>query len=266
MGALSWAKSGMGMDSRFLACYTGPRMVHPAGWQGFQQLTGIIFRDPSLLQQSLRHSSFINENPTPPLSSNERLEFLGDAIINFIVAEKLYHEFPDLLEGKLTEIRVSLIRQETLAQLAAELNLGDYLLLGKGEESSGGRQRETSLADAFEALVGAICLDQGLEVAGDFVLSRLDRHLRSIKTGEAAVNYKTRLQELTQARYKQLPNYRIVEAAGPAHDKEFTVEVALGEQILAGGSGKSKRAAEMEAARSAWEKLTGSDAFSIENR
>jgi ribonuclease-3 len=225
-------------------------------WQTLQQTIGITFRDVSLLQQAFIHSSYSNENPGFHLPDNERLEFLGDALLSFVVAEKLYHEFPHFGEGKLTEIRILLVRQETLAQLALALKLGDYLHLGKGEEATGGRERQTNLADAFESLVGAIFLDQGLDTARDFVLSKLGSHLDRVRAGGIGRNYKAMLQEFTQAKFKQLPTYRVVEASGPDHDKGFTIEVVLGDRVLGVGSGKSKRAAEMEAARSAWEKLT----------
>ena len=224
-------------------------------WQDLQQTIRIAFRDTSLLEQAFIHSSYVNENPDSPLSDNERLEFLGDALLSFIVTEKLYHEFPHLAEGELTEIRVSLIREETLAQLASELNLGDYLYLAKGEELTGGRHRQSNLADTFEALIGAIFLDQGLTATRDFVLRKLHSQLEQIKTEGIGQNYKALLQEFTQAKYKLLPTYRIVEVSGPDHDKNFTVEVTLEDRILGTGSGKSKRSAEMEAAHSAWEKL-----------
>jgi ribonuclease-3 len=225
-------------------------------WQVLQQTIGIIFRDVSLLQQAFIHSSYINENPNLRLLDNERLEFLGDALLSFIVAEKLYHEFPDFGEGDLTEIRISFVRQETLARLALELKLGDYLYLGKGEEATGGRERETNLADAFESLVGAIFLDQGLSAARSFALSELSSDFERVRAEGIGRNYKALLQEFTQAKFKQLPTYRVVETSGPDHDKGFTVEVLLGDKVLGAGSGKSKRAAEMEAARSAWEKVT----------
>jgi len=225
------------------------------GIQSLQKTIGISFHDVNLLRQAFIHSSYINENLGYSLSDNERLEFLGDALLSFIVAEKLYQAFPHLSEGQLTEIRISLVRQETLAQLAAALDVGNYLCLGKGEESTGGRQRLTNLADAFEALIGAIFLDQGLAVARDFVLAQLDGHIRKIRDGEMGKNYKALLQEFTQMRYKQLPTYQVLEETGPAHDKNFTVEVRLQETLLGTGSGKSKRAAEMDAARIAWERL-----------
>jgi ribonuclease-3 len=225
-------------------------------WQALQQLIGINFKDESLLQQAFIHSSYTNENPGSQIADNERLEFLGDALLSFIVAEELYREFPNFGEGKLTETRVSLIRQETLAEIAVGLKLGDYLLLGKGEEATGGRQKQTNLADALEALIGAIFLDQGLSIVSDFVLAIFAAHLEEVRAKGIGRNYKALLQELTQAKYKQLPAYRIVEASGPDHDKSFVVEVALVDRTLGYGSGKTKRGAEMEAARSAWEKLS----------
>jgi len=223
--------------------------------QNLQKTIGISFHDINLLQQAFIHSSYINENPGYSLPDNERLEFLGDALLSFIVAENLYQAFPYLSEGQLTEIRISLVRQETLAQLAAVLTIGNYLCLGKGEESTGGRQRLTNLADAFEALIGAVFLDQGLPAAREFVLAQLDSHIRKIKAGKMGKNYKALLQEFTQMRYKQLPTYQVLEETGPAHAKNFTVEVKLESTSLGKGSGKSKRAAEMEAARIAWERL-----------
>lgn len=225
-------------------------------WRALQQTIGVTFRDVALLQQAFIHSSYINENPSLRLFDNERLEFLGDALLSFVVAEKLYHEFADAGEGELTEIRIAFVRQETLAQLALELKLGDYLKLGKGEEATGGRERQTNLADAFESLVGAIFLDQGLAAARDFILSKLGGHFERVRAEGIGRNYKALLQEFTQAKFKQLPTYRVVEASGPDHDKGFTVEVVVEDEVLGAGSGKSKRAAEMEAARSAWEKLT----------
>jgi ribonuclease-3 len=223
--------------------------------QALQWIIGINFKDVSLLQQAFIHSSYINENPGPPVEDNERLEFLGDALLSFIVAEELYREFPSFGEGELTEVRVSLIRQETLAEIAVELKLGEYLLLGKGEEVTGGRHKQTNLADAFESLIGAIYLDQGLDIARNFVLSKFASQLEDIRVKGVGRNYKALLQELTQSKYKRLPVYSVAEASGPDHDKSFVVEVRLGDRLLAAGSGKTKRAAETEAARSACEKL-----------
>ena len=225
-------------------------------WQSLHQLIGIEFKDESLLKQAFIHSSYINENPGSSIADNERLEFLGDALLSLIIADELYRRFPGFSEGKLTQTRIFLIRQETLAEIAARLKLGDYLLLGKGEEVTGGRRKQTNLADALEALIGAIYLDQGLKVVSEFVISKFTVQLKEIRARGIGQNYKALLQELTQAKYKQLPAYRIVEASGPDHDKSFVVEVELRDRTLGSGSGKSKRAAEMDAARTAWEKLS----------
>jgi ribonuclease-3 len=228
-------------------------------WNALQKHIDISFNDTLLLKQAFTHSSYLNENPDSPVPDNERLEFLGDSVLNFVTSKRLYTDFPHLPEGELTELRISLIREETLAQLAWELNLGDYLILGKGEEATGGRQRPTNLANAFEALVGAIFLDQGIDKAGDFILNKLVSQIEKAKTGGILLNYKSLLQEYTQAKYKKVPTYRIKGTSGPDHDKMFVIEAFLGQKQLGKGSGKSKKSAEMDAARAAYEKLNKTD-------
>lgn len=222
----------------------------------FEQIIGVTFRDRALLEQALVHRSYLNENPDFALPSNERLEFLGDAVLGLVVAEKLYHEFPQLSEGKMTKLRAALVRQETLASLAASLSLGGYLRLGWGEEVSGGRSRQTNLARAFEAVIGAIFLDQGFGVAADSILRLFGDQLRRITEGRLTTDYKSRLQEVVQAEQRLTPVYRMVEASGPDHDKRFVVEVMVGDTVIGRGAGKSKRMAEEEAARSAIERLS----------
>mgnify|MGYP001087612095 CR=1 FL=1 len=224
-------------------------------WDSCQRALGISFSDEALLEQAFVHSSYLNENPGFSLPSNERLEFLGDAILDFIVAERLYSQFPELPEGELTRLRASLVCRQTLAEIACSLKLGDWLLLGQGEEVSGGKEKESNLANATEALLGAIYLDQGLPKAKEFILKQLKTFLERIKHGEISPNYKALLQELIQSEKHSTPTYRLVEAIGPDHDKQFTVEVLAEDKILGRGTGKSKKVAEMEAARSAWEKL-----------
>lgn len=216
---------------------------------------GIHFKDEQLLRQALTHPSYINENPKLSLHDNERLEFLGDALLNVIIAERLYRDFPDLPEGKLTEIKISLIRQEKLAEKASGLQLGNYMLLGKGERLAGGNARQNNLANTFEALLAAIFLDQGFDVAKSFIAQSFNDDMISIKSGVLAPNYKTLLQELTQVKYKRLPEYKIVKSLGPDHKKTFIVSVSLGGVVLAIGSGKSKKTAESEAAHLAYDKL-----------
>lgn len=225
-----------------------------SGLDDLEQKTGIKFNNISLLRQALTHKSYLNENPSAGLDDNERMEFLGDALLDFVVADRLYSDFPDLPEGKLTEIRISLVRKETLAEKASQLSLGKYLLMGKGEETTGGRKRLSNLANTFEALVAAIYLDQGLNQVRTFILDIFQKEISSVRAGDLAINYKALLQELTQDEYRCLPEYEVVEATGPDHDKIFYVSVSVGETVLAIGSGKSKKTAEAEAARLAYTK------------
>ena len=209
-----------------------------------QQALGVSFNDPSLLREALIHGSYANEYPV----TNERLEFLGDAVLSLVVAARLYDDFPHLNEGEMTKLRAVLVRGSTLARVAKNIGLGEHLFLGKGEEASGGRTKPANLAGAMEAVVGAIFLDQGDSAARDFVLGLLDPELEKAVSRGAASSYKSQLQELLQAQEQQTPTYHVVEATGPAHDRWFTVEVKLGDTVLGRGSGKSKKAAETDAA------------------
>jgi ribonuclease-3 len=224
-------------------------------WDYCQKNLGISFRQEGLLEQAFVHSSYCNENPDVGYHSNERLEFLGDAVLNFVVTAKLYEEFPELCEGELTEIRASLVCRDTLADLASSLQLGDWLLLGRGEDLSGGREKASNLANAMEALIGALYLDQGLARARRFILRQLRPELERIKTGETMPNYKALVQEAVQGQKRPTPVYRLVEAIGPDHDKQFTTEILVEGEALGRGTGSSKKVAENQAARAAWEKL-----------
>ncbi|MFU8796529.1 MAG: ribonuclease III [Dehalococcoidia bacterium] len=221
----------------------------------FQSSPGLYFGQGDLLEQAFVHRSYLNENPLYSRPSNERLEFLGDALLSFIVAEKLYVEFPDLPEGDLTEIRASLVCRDTLAELASSLNLGDRLLLGHGEEMNGGRSKPSNLANAMEALIGALYLEHGLDTARAFVLEQLKPHLERTKAGQIAPNYKALLQEFVQAQGRPTPVYRMVEASGPDHDRQFLAEILVEGESLGTGEGKSRKAAENQAARAAWARL-----------
>lgn len=216
-----------------------------------QDILGITFDDVSLLEQALVHRSYLNENPAYHLPSNERLEFLGDSLLGFVIAEKLYTELPNLSEGKMTRLRASLVRGETLARMATSLGLGQHLLLGHGEEGSGGRLRKSNLAGLFEAVLGAVLVDQGFPTARDFVLRLFDAEIRDVIGGKIATDYKSKLQELTQAQYQVTPTYRTSGEEGPDHAKVFTVEVRVGARVIGTGRGKSKRTAEVEAAKDA---------------
>ncbi len=216
-----------------------------------QQTLGVSFNDLSRLEQALVHSSYINENPGLAPTSNERLEFLGDAVLGLMVAEKLYQDFPHLSEGEMTKLRAALVRRDTLAGIAQAIKLNDHLYLGKGEETSGGRRKAANLAAALEAIIAAIFLDQGSSATRHFILGLFDKELENIMRQSAGVDYKSELQELIQAQEQQTPTYHVIAIIGPDHDRTFTVEVRRGEAVLGKGSGKSKKAAETEAARAA---------------
>ena len=220
-----------------------------------QQILGISFKEPSLLKQALIHTSYVNENPSLAPGSNERLEFLGDAVLGLVVAAKLYADFPHLSEGEMTKLRAALVRRNTLVRVARTIGLGDYLYLGKGEETSGGRDKLANLAGALEAVIAAIFLDQGSTIAREFILRLFHEELRKVTDLRTATDHKSQLQELIQAKEQRIPTYHIIEATGPDHDKRFAVEVRLDDIVLGKGSGKSKKIAETEAARSALEQL-----------
>ena len=221
-----------------------------------QQRLGISFDDPSLLEQALIHSSYTNENPGVAPASNERLEFLGDAVLGMVVAEKLYQDFPNFGEGEMTKLRAAMVRRDTLSRLAEVIGLGDYLYLGKGEEASGGRHKPANLAGALEAMLAAIFIDQGLDNARCYILRLLSPELEKTVSRRTISDFKSQFQELVQSRHQAVPSYHLVETSGPDHVREFTIEVRLGDTVVGRGSGKNKKAAETEAARSALEKLT----------
>lgn len=214
-----------------------------------EEILKVHFQDPALLTLALTHRSYIYETPGAGLSSNERLEFLGDSILALVSADFLYRTFPTLSEGELTDVRAVLVRTETLANFAREVTLGKFLFMGKGEQSSGGGQRVQ--ASAFEAVLGALYLDQGLEAVHDFLLPRLDPLAHMIVNKRLFKDNKSLFQEQAQAHVGITPSYRLVGTEGPSHNREFTVEVMLGEEVSGSGQGRNKQAAEQEAARDA---------------
>ena len=220
-----------------------------------QKILGVPFQQQELLTQALTHSSYANENPGVAPASNERLEFLGDSILGLIVAENLYRDFPGMSEGEMTRLRSILVKQETLARVAESIKLGNYLYLGKGEEASGGRDKPANLARVLEALIAAVYLDHGSAVTEQLVLEILDAEFLKTLYQGIIIDYKSQLQELLQAKMQQTPVYNLIETQGPDHDKKFTVEVRLGNDVLANGIGRSKKKAETEAARIALENL-----------
>ncbi|MDD3022682.1 MAG: ribonuclease III [Syntrophomonadaceae bacterium] len=211
----------------------------------FMKDNELNFKTEDLMNMALTHPSYAQEKNT--VSNNQRLEFLGDAVLNFAVAEYLYNNYTGKAEGELTKIRARVVCEKALNEVAGNLRLGQYLMLGKGEEMSGGRNRRSILADAVEAIIGAIYLDQGLYSARSFVLTHLEKLIKKTANGEYH-DYKSRLQELVQGKDKENVNYAILEESGPAHAKTFVTGVYYKEQLLASGEGKSKKEAEQNAA------------------
>lgn len=215
----------------------------------------VHFVDKALLQRALTHRSYLNENPEYLLEDNERLEFLGDAILDFVTAEYLYHRFPEIPEGRLTNLRSALVRTERLSSYAESIDLGKFLFLGRGEEDSGGRQRPAILCDAFEALIGAMYLDKGLEPTRRFIRKFIEPALKEVLASDTEKDPKSRLQEIAQSRYQLTPTYRTIKEEGPDHAKEFTVEAVIGHKSYGVGKGLSKQNAAQSAAQAALQVL-----------
>ncbi|HEX2906325.1 MAG TPA: ribonuclease III [Phototrophicaceae bacterium] len=211
---------------------------------------GVRFGNQDLLQQALTHRSYINEHGEAE-GDNERLEFLGDAVLDFLVGDSLYQHFPQMPEGQLTRLRAALVRTESLAQLAQEIQIGECLRMGRGEEASGGRERVNNLCGAFEAVTGALYLDQGLEAVRAFILPRLEALIEQVLEEAIDKDARSRLQEWSQAELNRTPVYRTVSATGPDHQKEFVVEVLIADKVAGTGTGRSKQIAAQSAARDA---------------
>lgn len=209
------------------------------------------FKDKKLLQQALTHRSFLNENKTMGLTSNERMEFLGDAVLSFWVSSTVFNKFPDQPEGQLTFARTHLVRTETLTMLAKNLSLGHFLFMSKGEEQGGGRENPVLLANSFEALIGAVYLDQGIQKVFEFLEENFAPLIAEINDINSFRDSKSLLQEMVQAKGYPSPVYRQISAVGPDHQKTFTMAVFVGETCLAEGTSRSKQEAEEMAARKA---------------
>ncbi|HEY1405775.1 MAG TPA: ribonuclease III [Spirochaetota bacterium] len=219
-----------------------------------QKLLRIRMKDIAILDRALTHRSFANEN-TNGTYDNERLEYLGDSVLGLIVNEYLFKRYENYHEGDLAKIKSTVVSEEILSLVAHEIVLGDYLLLGKGEEHSGGRMRDSILANAVEALIGALYLDSGMRRTKDCVLMLLKNHIEKINRMEYLRDPKTALQELVQKKYKEKPVYEVVGETGPDHQKEFIVRLVIRSREVLTGKGSSKRRAEMDAARSALEMI-----------
>lgn len=219
-----------------------------------QKNIGVTFSDEALLQQAFVHRSYLNEDKHVR-SSNERLEFLGDSVLSFHTSHYLYSQYPQYPEGTLTNIRSGLVKTKSLYEAADELHLGELLFLSRGEEDSGGRKNQSLLADAFEALLGAIFLDQGTDVCRIFLTNFLFPKTEKLIAEKAYIDFKSHLQEIIQEKSRISPTYRVVKSDGPDHSKTFWVEVVASDAVLGQGVGKSKQEAEQHAAANALEKM-----------
>jgi ribonuclease-3 len=219
-----------------------------------EQATGLVFSNPGLVVRALTHSSFTNESPGEG-ENYERLEFLGDAVLDYLVAYWLYQHFPELPEGELTRMRSALVRTETLAAFAHQIGLNRILRIGKGERLTGGQERATILCGTFEALMGALALDQGMEATYAFLSPFFTRESDRVFEQLASSDCKSLFQEKAQAKFGITPGYRVLEMSGPDHDRRYTVEVLVGDEPYGAGEGNSKQAAAQEAARKALEKI-----------
>jgi len=215
----------------------------------FEEKTGVEFHDESLLTQAFTHRSYLNENRGNDIRHNERLEFLGDAVMELVTTDYLFRNFPDKTEGDLTAFRASLVNTQTISDVSTELGFNDYLLLSKGEAKDTGRARQYILANTFEAVLGAIYLDQGYEVAETFVEKFLIVRLKKILEKGLWIDAKSRLQEVIQEKNGITPTYEIVKEEGPDHDKKFTVALYYDKKKIGQGEGKSKQEAEQDIAR-----------------
>lgn len=224
----------------------------------FQEIVGIRFNDINLLNMSLAHSSYVNETLTE-MQDNEKLEFLGDSVLALIVNEYLYKKYPEKVEGQLSKLKSIVVSEYSLASIARSIDLGDYLLLGKGERQYGGAERSAILADAMEAVLGAYYLDSGLEKAREFILPFIIKELNKINKNEHRKDYKTSLQLVVQQKYKLCPVYKTVKEEGPDHNKIFYVNVYIENEEYGTGKGNNKKSAQQKAAKKALERIKNED-------
>ncbi|MBL9036986.1 MAG: ribonuclease III [Archangium sp.] len=220
-----------------------------------ERCLGVTFVDPALASTALTHKSYCNEHKDEPCADNERLEFLGDAVVDLVIGQRLMQRFPQADEGELSKLRALIVNEEGLSRIARGLGLGDLLLLGRGEAMTGGRDKSSVLADAIEAVVGALYLSNGMDPVLAFVDRVFAEALDGVAAGRLGHDYKSRLQEDAQGRLKAAPRYRVVREHGPEHEKIFEVEVLIGTDVFARSSGRSKKEAEQAAARATLEML-----------
>ncbi len=216
---------------------------------------GYQFKNIGLLREALQHSSYVNEQRDPDLQDNERLEFLGDAVLDLVITHILMEQFPKTREGDLSRMRATIVNESQLSLVAQRLNLGQHLLLGRGEEQSNGQEKKSILADALEAVIAAVYLDGGLQAGFEVIERQFSEMISHVRDRLAEEDFKSRLQELVQVQFKRIPDYKIVAESGPDHDKTFEVCLSIGNSLTTHGTGKSKKAAEQAAAEVALEKL-----------
>jgi ribonuclease-3 len=206
------------------------------------------FQDTNLLEEALRHSSYVNEQPDPKMRDNERMEFLGDAVLNLVVGHLLMKAYPEMHEGELSRIRANMVNETQLAEIARIIDLGGHLLLGKGEIQSNGWEKNSLLANALEAVIAAVYIDRGFDAAANLIEHHFKGLVKAASTLTTGQDYKSRLQEAVQSTIKKIPQYKVVHESGPDHDKTFTISMTVGD-IHSEGVGKSKKTAEQDAAR-----------------
>ncbi len=230
------------------------------GIKRLEEKIGYTFKDISYLKRAMTHSSYANENKKERINNNERLEFLGDSVLGLVISEYLYSHFPNLAEGQLTKVRARIVCEASLGEAARALNIGAYMMFGRGEELTGGRERTSILSDAFEALIAALYLDGGVEVVRKFVLSHMNRIIHDAVQGKLFIDYKTRLQEVIQIKKGNRIKYEIFNEEGPDHSKVFYTHVKLNDEIIGVGKGRSKKESEQEAAKEGLKRLAEDEA------
>jgi ribonuclease III len=218
---------------------------------------GYQFNNIGLLREALQHSSYVNEQRDPALQDNERLEFLGDAVLDLVITHILMEHFPKTREGDLSRMRATIVNESQLSSVAQQLNLGQHLLLGRGEALSDGQEKKSILADALEAVIASVYLDGGLHAGFEVIERQFSEIISQVGDMLAAEDFKSRLQELVQVRFRTIPDYEVMAESGPDHDKTFEVRLSIGDSLVTYGIGKSKKAAEQAAAQVALEKLEG---------
>ena len=222
---------------------------------GLEERLGWHFADILLLDNALTHRSFVNENIAAHCRDNERLEFLGDAVLELTVSDMLMRKFPDHAEGELSKLRASVVNERPLAELARRFGIGDHLLLGKGEEGSGGRTKPSLLANAFESVIAAMYLDGGFDRTASFIGRLFEPLIEERDFSTVYRDYKTAVQEMSQILFREMPRYLVISETGPDHDKRFETSLMIGERLIATGMGRSKKEAEQHAAKTAIEEL-----------